>query len=75
MHCTEFIEAVGGMFAAYYETNVHFPRELKYTLAFFTRYVFKLNDATIKNKTVTNLWANFFNVSLGLTLCFIFYWV
>ena len=55
VECQQFVEAVAYVFAAYYIFNASFTKKMGSSLTFFTKYIFKINDATIKDKKVANI--------------------
>ena len=50
-----FMEALAMMFASYYIFNIVIGGELK-GFNFFTRYIYKIDDSTLTDKTLANLW-------------------
>lgn len=50
------LEALCVQIMGFYVFNIIFPRELKSTLAFLTKYIFGIKDITLKCSKVEKLW-------------------
>ena len=63
----DFLKAIALLFAVYYIFNMAFPPKMKSMLFFFTKFIFRINDETIKDKKVANFHARLLPTTFGQT--------